>query len=380
MYQLTNITLSICLIFGAICPSLQSAETAKLEEIKSQLISESLNSETRVSTVSSIDESGGLKQYSRFYSARQFYPNRYFTGAFDETASVASANGASCYLTSYFRRLPRSFKTIVDLDLSGQTSKNAQQFDVVNKEDFVAALVEKANDLKNETGLYAFAEDNSRLVPLSDSYTQPAGMATVADSWSGSKINILLTPRISTDRSKLVTYAENSLNSLTNYIGYDISFGMFERFPAGLLHLSDSGRLSVDVTITFTTDFDTNLESQESQSFSGNAAELAELVGDMISRKFGDFAESDRCALEFYKPKLVLSNQLAVSSGLNAGVTQTTQFLLLPGLPSEVNVLNSDTLDSIRTAEVVSLKEHETVIRVTGDENINLTGYSVVPL
>ena len=100
----------------------------------------------------------------------------------------------------------------------------------------------------------------------------------------------------------------------------------------------------------------------------------------MISRKFGDFAKSDRCALEFYQPKLVLSNQLAVSSGINAGVTQTTQFLLLPGLPSEVNVLNSDTLGSIRTAEVVSLKEHETVIRVTGDENINLTGYSVVPL
>ena len=44
-------------------------------------------------------------------------------------------------------------------------------------------------------------------------------------------------------------------------------------------------------------------------------------------------------ALEFYKPKLVLSNQLAVSSDANAGVTQTTQFLLLPGLPSEVNVL-----------------------------------------
>lgn len=380
MYQLTNITLSICLIFGAICPSLQSAETAKLEEIKSQLISESLHSETRVSTVSSIDESGGLKQYSRFYSARQFYPNRYFTGAFVETASMASTNAASCYLTSYFRRLPRSFKTIVDLDLSGLTSKNAQQYDVVNKEDFVAALVERANDLKNETGLYAFAEYDSRLVSLSDSYTQPAGMATVSDSWSGSNIHILLTPQISTDRSNLVRYAENSLNSLTNYIGYDISFDMFERFPTGLLHLSDSGRLAVDVTITFTTDFDTNLESQESQSFSGNAVELAKLVGDIISRKFRDFAESDKCALEFYKPKLVLSNQLAVSSGLNAGVTQATQFLLLPGLPSEVNALNSDTLDSIRTAEVVSLKEHETVIRVTGDENINLTGYSVVPL
>ena len=66
--------------------------------------------------------------------------------------------------------------------------------------------------------------------------------------------------------------------------------------------------------------------------------------------------------IKFYKPKLVLSNQLAVSSGLNAGVTQTTQFLLLPGLPSEVNVLNSDTLDSIRTAEFISLKEHETNI------------------
>ena len=72
-----------------------------------------------------------------------------------------------------FQKVASSFKTIVDVDLSGQTSKNAQQYDVVNKEDFVAALVEKANDLKNETGLYAFAEDNSRLVPLSDSYTQP---------------------------------------------------------------------------------------------------------------------------------------------------------------------------------------------------------------
>ena len=100
MYQLNNITLSICLIFGAICPSLQSAETAKLEEIKSQLISESLNSETRVSTVSSIDESGGLKQYSRFYSARQFYPNRYFTGAFAETASMASTTTATAAPTA----------------------------------------------------------------------------------------------------------------------------------------------------------------------------------------------------------------------------------------------------------------------------------------
>ena len=129
------------------------------------------------------------------------------------------------------------------------------------------ALVEKANDLKNETGLYAFAEYNTRLAPLSDSYTQPAGMATVADSWSVLKINILLTPRIPTDQSKLVSYAENSLNSLTNYIGYNVSFGMFEKFRTGLLHLSDSSRLSVDITITFSTDFDTNLESQESQSF-----------------------------------------------------------------------------------------------------------------
>ena len=53
---------------------------------------------------------------------------------------------------------------------------------------------------------------------------------------------------------------------------------MFERFPTGLLHFSDSGRLSVDVTITFSTDFDTNLESQELQSFSGNAAELRSLL------------------------------------------------------------------------------------------------------
>lgn len=77
---------------------------------------------------------------------------------------------------------------------------------------------------------------------------------------------------------------------------------------------------------------------------------------------------------------LVTSNQLVVPSGLNAGVTQETQFLILPGLPSEVNALNSDTLDNIKTAKVVSLRKHDTVIRVTDEENINLTGYSVVPL
>lgn len=77
---------------------------------------------------------------------------------------------------------------------------------------------------------------------------------------------------------------------------------------------------------------------------------------------------------------MVTTNQLIVPSGLNAGVTQETQFLLLPGLPSEANALNSDILDNIKVASVFSLQEHETVIRVIDEENINLTGFSVIPL
>jgi hypothetical protein len=127
-------------------------------------------------------------------------------------------------------------------------------------------------------------------------------------------------------------------------------------------------------------DFDSTLESRESRRFSGNALELAEFLGGMVSRKFLDYAELDKCALEYYKPKMVTTNQLIVPSGLNAGVTQETQFLLLPGLPSEANALNSDILDNIKVASVFSLREHETVIRVIDEENINLTGFSVIPL
>ncbi len=380
MWQLTRNFLLICLLSVASCSFVQSAESIDLEEIKRQLITESLNSETRVSTVSLIDKSGELKQYSRFYSTRKFFPNHYASSASDKAASDTNANGDACYLTKYFNRLPRSFKTFVDIDLNGLNSNSAQQYDVVKTERFGEALEESANDSQDETGLYVFAEFDISLVPLSDSYAQPIGIENLMETWSGPVINILVTPRVPAQKNALIGYAENSLNSITDYFGYNVSLNIFDRVYNDGFNFSDNGKLSADVTVTFTPDFDSNVQSQESARFSGSALELAEFLGSIISRKFHEFAEIDKCVLEYYKPMLVTSNQLVVPSGLSAGVTQETQFLILPGLPSEVNALNSDTLDNIKTAKVVSLRKHDTVIRVTDEENINLTGYSVVPL
>lgn len=359
---------------------MHAAELVDLEEIKSRLITESLDSETRVSTVSMIDRSGELKQYSRFYSTRQFSPNRYTAAAIDKEEPDAEALSDSCRLTSYFPRLPRSFKTSVDLDLNGLSSNDAQQYGVINTESFFAALEERANEAQDESGLYTFSDFGNGLIPLSDLYTRPAGTAVFTDTWSGPAIHISVTPRISDDGNLLINYVENSINSLTRYVGYDVSLDVFESLPDRVSGLWDSGRLSADITVTFMPDFDSTLESRESRRFSGNALELAEFLGGMVSRKFLDYAELDKCALEYYKPKMVTTNQLIVPSGLNAGVTQETQFLLLPGLPSEANALNSDILDNIKVASVFSLQEHETVIRVIDEENINLTGFSVIPL
>lgn len=357
-----------------------SAELADLEEIKNRLISESLDSETRVSTISLIDRSGELKQYSRFYSTRQFSSDRYSTAAIGKTAPDAEAYGDSCHITSQFRRLPRSFKTSLDLDRKGLNSKSAQLYDVIGTESFIAAFEESANEAREKSGLYTFAEFGNGLVPLSDLYTRQGGTAVFVDTWSGPSIHISVAPRISDGGNLLINHVENSVNSLTRYVGYDVSFGVFESLSDGVSGLLGGGRLSADITVTFMPDFDSTRETRESQRFSGNALELAEFLGGIISRKFLDYAELDKCALEYYKPELVTTNQLIVPSGLSAGVTQETEFLLLPGLPNEAHALNSDTLDNIKIARVFSLKEHETVIIVTDEEKINLTGYSVVPL
>jgi hypothetical protein len=380
MCQLIRNVLVSCVILGVSFSLVHAAELVDLEEIKSRLITESLDSETRVSTVSMIDRSGELKQYSRFYSTRQFSPNRYTAAAIDREEPDAEALSDSCRLTSYFPRLPRSFKTSVDLDLNGLSSNDAQQYGVINTESFFAALEERANEAQDESGLYTFSDFGNGLIPLSDLYTRPAGTAVFTDTWSGPAIHISVTPRISDDGNLLINYVENSVNSLTRYVGYDVSLDVFESLPDRVSGLWDSGRLSADITVTFMPDFDSTLESRESRRFSGNALELAEFLGGMVSRKFLDYAELDKCALEYYKPKMVTTNQLIVPSGLNAGVTQETQFLLLPGLPSEANALNSDILDNIKVASVFSLQEHETVIRVIDEENINLTGFSVIPL
>lgn len=359
---------------------MHSAELADLEEIKNRLISESLDSETRVSTISLIDRSGELKQYSRFYSTRQFSSDRYSTAAIDKTASDAEAYGDSCHITSQFRRLPRSFKTSLDLDLKGLNSKSAQLYDVIDTESFVAAFEGSANEAREKSGLYTFAEFGNGLIPLSDLYTRQGGTVVFVDTWSGPSIHISVAPRISDGGNLLINHVENSVNSLTRYAGYDMSFGVFESLSDGVSSLFGGGELSADITVTFMPDFDSTRETRESQRFSGNALELAEFLGGIISRKFLDYAELDKCALEYYKPKLVTTNQLIVPSGLSAGVTQETEFLLLPGLPNEAHALDSDTLDNIIIARVFSLKEHETVIIVTDEEKINLTGYSVVPL
>src|SRR6056300_1583179 len=102
MWKLIRNFLLICSISVASCSMVQSAESVNLEEIKNRLITESLNSETRVSTVSLIDKSGELKQYSRFYSTRKFFPNHYASSASDKAASDTNANGDACYLTKYF--------------------------------------------------------------------------------------------------------------------------------------------------------------------------------------------------------------------------------------------------------------------------------------
>jgi hypothetical protein len=380
MCQLIRNVLVSCVILGASFSLVHAAELVDLEEIKSRLITESLDSETRVSTVSMIDRNGELKQYSRFYSTRQFSPNRYAAVAIDKKEPDAEALNDSCRLTSYFRRLPRSFKTSVDLDLNGLSSNDAQQYGVINTESFFSALEERANEAQDESGLYTFSDFGNGLIPLSDLYTRPAGTAALTDTWSGPAIHISVTPRISDDGNLLINYVENSVNSLTRYVGYDVSLAVFESLSDRVLDLWDSGTLSADITVTFMPDFDSTLESRESRRFSGNALELAEFLGGMVRRKFLDYAEFDKCALEYYKPKMVTTNQLIVPSGLNAGVTQETQFLLLPGLPSEANALNSDILDNIKVASVFSLQEHETVIRVIDEENINLTGFSVIPL
>ena len=380
MCQLIRNVLISCVILGASFSLVHAAELVDLEEIKNRLITESLDSETRVSTVSMIDRSGELKQYSRFYSTRQFSPNRYTAAVRDKEEPDAEALSDSCRLTSYFRRLPRSFKTSVDLNLNGLSSNDAQQYGVINTESFFSALEERANEAQDESGLYTFTDFGNGFIPLSDLYTRPAGTAAFTDTWSGPAIHISVTPRISDDGNLLINYVENSVNTLTRYVGYDVPFGVFENLSDRVSGLWDSGRLSADITVTFMPDFDSTLESRESRRFSGNALELAEFLGGMIGRKFLDYAELDSCALEYYKPKMVTTNQLIVPSGLNAGVTQETQFLLLPGLPGEANALNSDTLDNIKVASVFSLKEHETIIRVIDDENINLTGFSVIPL
>ena len=358
----------------------QSAESVDLEEIKNRLITESLNSETRVSTISLIDKSGELKQYSRFYSTRRFFPNHYTSRAKGRAASEISTSGDVCYFTNYFNRLPRSFKTIVDIALDGLDTDTAQQYDVIKTEGFGAVLEKRANDAQEETGLYIFAEFDTSLVSLSDVYAQPTGTANFMDPWSGPAIDISVTPRTPAQKNSFISYTEKSLDSIIDYFGYNVSWNDFVRDANGGLDLSDNRKLSVDVTVIFTPGFDSTVQSQESASFFGSALELADFLGSLISQKFHDFAEVDKCALEYYKPTLVTSHQLVIPSGLNAGVTQETQFLLIPGLPSEFNALNSDTLGDIKTAKVVRLKEHEAVIRVTDDENINLTGYSVVPL
>ena len=256
MCQLIRNILVLCVILGAGFSLVHAAELVDLEEIKNRLITESLDSETRVSTVSMIDRSGELKQFSRFYSTRQFSPNRYTVALIDGEEPDAKAPSESCRLTSYFRRLPRSFKTSVDLDLNGLSSNDAQQYGVINTESFFSALEERANEAQDESGLYTFTDFGNGLIPLSDLYTRQAGSAAFTDAWSGPAIHILATPRISDDGNLLINYVENSVNTLTRYVGYDVSFGVFESLSDRVSGLWGSGRLTADITVTFMPDFD----------------------------------------------------------------------------------------------------------------------------
>ena len=402
----------------------QGVDDVNLQEIKDQLIEESLNTVVEVRTLSLLNEEGELKQFSRFYSGRQFQspysqlnnesqesvrtevkapdvrsnrvaftssaiplgiarklpqsPNTQLNSEGQELAFLDGADTSACEITNNFRFLPRGFQANIGFDFSSKTQPgphvlDSQQEQIIDE--FTAAI----NRQVNESGMYLYRDTASNPFPYAQTRS-PGGSAGVS---SVLNIDIKLIEAQNEDGtfSDIIDVPVNFVgNAVGQYFGHDLNLMPLRRLK-NVVKAQNNAEFSAEVRIAFYPNFLTEMqEVSERALFSGTTSELINLLIGLVTNQFEYYRESHRCEMEYFVAYQDAFDGMLIPVGRYSGVNNSSKFLLMPSRPSHEQILNEDYMNLIRLAEVVKVDQHFTALQVVDDAGFDITGYSVIPL
>lgn len=401
----------------------QTVGAIDLQDIKDQLIEESLNSVVEVRTLSLLNSEGELKQFSRFYSGRQFQspysqgnslgqelpPSevenindsrsrvRFTSSAipisvaqklqptysdFNSQTQVALSSGnasnSDCEITNNFTFLPRGFVSNFSFDFSDKSQPGSHVLET-QQELIIDEFMTVINAQVDENGLYLYREDVINPFP----YASPQLVASNSLDRSTIDIEIKLIEVKNRDQG-LADWVDAPLkvvgNTLGNYFGHNLNLAPMRQLQ-NRVYAQNNDEFSAELHIASNPNFlPQSQDLSERTLFSGTVNELVDFLSSLVTKQFEYYRDSHRCEMEYFVAYRNELDDMLIPVGTFSGINNSSKFILMPSKPSHQQVLNEDYIDLIRLAETVRVDEHATTLQVVGDLELDITGYAVIPL